>query len=307
MDFAAEQAGKFAADGKSQTGSAVFTAGTRVCLLESLEDNALFFEGDADSGIRNLECDDRGCPAKDRVLIAPATGCFRNTHAHSTVFGELEGVRQQILEHLLQTLRVCHQAAAEMGIRLHLEGELPVFRFVAERTTHHLQQAAEEYFFGINGDRAGFNLREIENVADQVEQVGSRSVNGAGKFHLLRREVSVRVVAQLLAQHENAVERSAQLVRHVGQELRLVLGCERELFCLLFESAPGLLDFLVLAFHFDVLLGQLLSFLRELFVGLLQFFLLRLQLDGQLLRLFEQAFRLHRSFNTVEHDADAGG
>jgi hypothetical protein len=78
-------------------------------------------------------------------------------------------------------------------------------------------------------------------------------------------------------------------------------------FGLLFQRAPRLLDLLVLAFDFDVLLGQLLRFLRQLFVGLLQFFLLRLQLGSQLLRLLQQAFRLHGGFNAVQHDADAGG
>jgi hypothetical protein len=129
-------------------------------------------------------------------------------------------------------------------------------------------------------------------------------VNGAGKFNLLRRQIVVRIFAELLAKNENTIQRRAQLVRHVRQEFRLVLGSEREFFCLLFQSTAGLLDFLVLAFDFDVLLGELLRLLRQLLVGLLQFFLLRLQFGGQLLRLFQQAFGLHRGFDTVQHDAD---
>ena len=83
--------------------------------------------------------------------------------------------------------------------------------------------------------------------------------------------------AELLAEHEDAVERRAQLVRHVGQELGLVLRGERQLAGLFFQGAAGLLDFLVLAFHFGVLLGELLGLLRQLLVGLLQFLLLGLQ------------------------------
>ena len=158
----------------------------------------------------------------------------------------------------------------------------------------------------LDRDRAGFDLGEIENVADQVEQVGAGAVNGAGKFDLLRGEVVIGVLAELLAQHQNAVQRRAQLVRHVGQEFRLVLGSEGEFFRLLFQSAAGLLDFLVLAFDFNVLFGELLRLLRQLLVGLLQFFLLGLQFGRELLRLLEQAFGLHRGFNTVQHDADAG-
>ena len=120
------------------------------------------------------------------------------------------------------------------------------------------------------------------------------------------RQVAVRVVAELLAEHQNAVERRAQLVRHVGQEFRLVLRGQRQLFGLLFQGAAGLLDFLVLAFDFHVLFGELLGLLRQLFVGLLQFFLLGLKFGGQLLRLLQQALGLHRGLNAVEHDADAG-
>ena len=73
------------------------------------------------------------------------------------------------------------------------------------------------------------------------------------------------------------------------------------------KSAAGLLDLLVLAFDFHVLLGELLGFLRQLLVGLLQLLLLGLQLGGELLRLLQQRLGLHGGFNAVEHDADAGG
>ena len=52
LDFAAEQAGEFAADGQAQTGSAVLAAGAGVCLLEGLEDDALLVERDSDAANR---------------------------------------------------------------------------------------------------------------------------------------------------------------------------------------------------------------------------------------------------------------
>ena len=94
-------------------------------------------------------------------------------------------------------------------------------------------------------------------------------------------------------------------MRHVCQELGLVLRGEREFRRLFFESAAGLFDFLVLAFDFLVLFGKLFRLGGEFFVGLLQFGLPRLQLDGELLRLCEQVFGSHRRFDRVQHDADA--
>ncbi len=111
---------------------------------------------------------------------------------------------------------------------------------------------------------------------------------------------------QLLAEDEDAVERSAQLVRHVRQEFRLVLGRQCKLRRLFLERSASLLDFLVFALHFDIALGQLLGFLLQLLVGLLQLGLLRLQFGCQLLRLLEQPFRLHGGLDAVQHDADAG-
>ena len=80
------------------------------------------------------------------MIFAPSVGRDDDSEATPTVFGELECVRQQILEHLLQTFRVGDQAAGEMRIGLNLEGELPVLRLVAERPSHHFQQVGEEDF-----------------------------------------------------------------------------------------------------------------------------------------------------------------
>ena len=126
----------------------------------------------------------------------------------------------------------------------------------------------------------------------------------AGELDLLRREVAAGVLGELLAEDQDRVERRAQLVRHVREELGLVLRGERQLGGLLLQRAAGLLDFLVLALDLGVLLGELLGLRRQLLVGLLQLGLPRLQLDGELLRLLQQVLGPHRRFDGVEHDAD---
>ena len=241
------------------------------------------------------------------MIFAPTAGGHGNGNANATLFGELEGVGEQVLEHLLQTLGVGDHAARQVRVGVDVEGEAAIFRFVAEGARDHFEERGEENFFGFDGNGAGFDFGEVENIADEVEQVCAGAVNGAGEFDLFAGEVAVGVFGELLAENQNAVERRAQLVGHVGEEFRFVFGGEGQLFGFFFESAASLLDFLVFAFDFDVLFGELLSFLGQLFVGLLQLFLLGLQLGGQLLRLLQQAFRLHGGFNTVQHDADVGG
>ena len=156
------------------------------------------------------------------------------------------------------------------GSRSHVERQLLGSRPRAGRARDRVEQVGEEDFLGFDRDRAGLDFGQVENVADQVEQVGAGAVDGAGEFDLLAGEVAVGVVAELLAENQDPVQRRPQLVRHVGQEFGLVFRGERELGRLFFERAARLLDFLVLAFDFDVLFGELLRLLLELLVGLLQ-------------------------------------
>ena len=101
MDFAAEQACEFAADGQAEAGAAVFAAGAGVRLLERLEDQFLFLQGNADPGVGHLEGDDGGRVIEDRVLGAPAADGGRDVQLHAAFRGELERVRQQVLQNLL--------------------------------------------------------------------------------------------------------------------------------------------------------------------------------------------------------------
>ena len=74
---------------------------------------------------------------------------------------------------------------------------------MAEGARNGIEERAEEDLFGVDGNRAGFDLGKIENVADEVEQIGSCAMNGARKLDLLGREAAVGIFGELLAEHEN--------------------------------------------------------------------------------------------------------
>src|ERR1700687_96508 len=269
LDFSTEEAGQFAADRQPQTCSTVLTAGAGVCLLESLEDDPLLVQRNANAGIGNFKGHNRSSLPQDGVTLAPAARSQRRRQADASQFGELEGVGQQILQYLLQTLRVGDDAPGQVRIGLHLETETAVLGFMPERTFHHVQQTGKIDFLCLHRYGPGFDLRQIKNVGDQVQQVCPGAMNRAGELNLFWRQVSIRVIAELLAQDQDAVKWRAQLMRHVSQELRLVLGGQSQLLRLLFQGAAGLLDFLVFALDLNVLFGELLRFLRELLVCLL--------------------------------------
>ncbi len=110
-------------------------------------------------------------------------------------------------------------------------------------------------------------------------------MDGLRVLDLLRHEISVRVLRQHPGQDQQAVERRPQLVRHVGQELGLVLGGQRQLLGLFLDERLRLLDLPVLALDLRLLLGQEARSLLQLLVGALQFNLLTLE---QLLRLLQR-------------------
>src|ERR1700680_3570537 len=88
LNFAAQQAGQFAADRQAQSGASILTAGAGICLLEGLEDDALFIESDSDAGIGDLEGDDRSGPVENWMILAPSLFGDRYGQAHRTVLGE---------------------------------------------------------------------------------------------------------------------------------------------------------------------------------------------------------------------------
>ena len=105
-DLAAEQARELAADRQAEAGAAVLAAGRAVGLLERLEDQALLVGRDADAGVDHREGDRRIGAVEHRVAHAPARGGGLDAQAHLALAGELERVRQQVGEDLLQALAV---------------------------------------------------------------------------------------------------------------------------------------------------------------------------------------------------------
>ncbi len=112
------------ADGQSQTRAAPLAGGARIGLLESLEYDPLLLRGDADAGIADRELDHRGSLAEDRMLRTPASGGDTHVQAHAATLGELERVREQILQYLQQALGVGGDRALKVRIEVRSEGQL---------------------------------------------------------------------------------------------------------------------------------------------------------------------------------------
>ena len=115
------------------------------------------------------------------------------------------------------------------------------------------------------------------------------------------------VLGELLREDQQAVQRRPQLVRHVREELRLVLRGEGELFGLLFEGSARFFELARPLSTSSFCSRKQARFLLQFLVGLLQLVLLVCSSLGERLRLLEQVFGPHVGGDRVEHDADRLG
>ena len=165
------------------------------------------------------------------------------------------------------------------------ELEALLLRERPERALDVVADVAERDVAGVHVHLPGLDLREVEDVVDQLEEIGAGLVDRPGELDLLVGQVLLGVLREQLREDEQRVERRAQLVAHVREELALVLRRERELLRALLQRCARELDLAVLDLDAAVLLLEQLRLLLELLVRLLQLFLLRLQ---QLFRRLER-------------------
>ncbi len=286
VDLAAEQPGDLAADRQAEAGTAVLAAGGAVGLLERLEDLPQLVAGDTDAGVGDGEGDQLVVRALDGAGLQQSLAHVRrdlpagraDREVDGARVGELHRVGDQVAQHLLEPLLVGVQGDRQGGRDPDGEVQVLVQRDRLEGGLHVVDQLDQGDPGRADVHLAGLDLGQVEDVVDQLEQVGAGAVDGVGELDLLGREVALVVVGEQLGQDQQRVERGAQLVRHVGEELALVPGGQGELFGALLQDLPGLLDLAVLDLDVAVLLGELLGLLLQLLVGALQFLLACFQL-----------------------------
>src|SRR6516162_370830 len=86
------------------------------------------------------------------------------------------------------------------------------------------------------------DLGQVENVVDQSKEMPTRAEHTVEWLGVLLQ--CLRILPEHLADADDGVERRAQLMAHIGQELRLVLARLRELAALVldFVEQPHVLD-----------------------------------------------------------------
>ncbi len=203
-----------------QPGAALGLGDRAVGLLEFLEQLGLIGRGNSRAGVMDGDAE-RAAGGGD-------------PDRHLACVGELDGVADKIEQHLGQPALVA-MAGRHVGRNIHLEIKLLLRRQRLDRAEH----VVDDVLHRIGGERklelAGLDLGQVEHVVDQAEQMPAVAFDALEHVLRLLRRLAVDAVENQFGVAEDGVERRAQLVAHVGEELRLVLARFRELMALVLD------------------------------------------------------------------------
>ena len=173
LDLAAEQVRQLAADREAKAGAAVFAAGAGVGLLERLEDDLLLLRRDADAGVGDLEGHHRRRLLEHRMLGAPAARRRpRRSSRTPPCAVNLKALDSRFLSTCCSRLESVTMLRPRSGSSSTSNASCRFSASWRNGRADRVEQVGEEDLLGLDRDRAGFDLGQVENVADQV----SRSV-----------------------------------------------------------------------------------------------------------------------------------
>ena len=211
-DVAAHQAAQAPADREPEAGAAVFARGRAVGLAELLEQPGHLLLAHADAGIGHHE-------GEEAVVVLLAL----DVQADLALVGELAGVAQQIEHHLADPGHV--RAHAPDVVRA--ADREPVAVLLRERRCGHRQLVDQRLHVDVlemQLEAPRFDLRQVEDLVDQLQEMVAGAANPAQRLDEVLLTQILGVLLQHLGDADHGVERRAQLMAHVGQELALGAG-----------------------------------------------------------------------------------
>ncbi len=218
------------ADRQPQSGAAVDAGGGRVGLAERLEQSRLHRRFDADAAVDHLEA--------QQMLVA-ALALATHPQADAAALGELDRVHQQVAQHLAQSHRVAAYGQADRRVQFQGQGQALGLGGASHQLHQPLQQLAQIEGGGFQIEAFGLQAGIIQDVVDDPKQLLRAHGGGLQHLALVAGQLATR---DQIEHRQDAVERSADLVAHGGQELALgqhrrfgrLLGLQQFLFeCIL--------------------------------------------------------------------------
>ena len=207
-------------DGESEAGAALFARDRIVGLLKLLEYLGLVVDADARPRILN----------RNRQRTIRCLG----TDRHFARVGEFEGVADEVEDDLRQAALVSfglRQASGDIELQRETLGARKRF----DRGEHALHHVSDRVVADCEDELPRLDLRKIQYIVDETEQVLAVSPDAFQNLAHLGRCRAVDVVENELGVAEDGIQWRAELVAHVGKELRFVLARDLKLAALLLD------------------------------------------------------------------------
>ncbi len=136
------------------------------------------------------------------VSLHREVDCVGRTGGHPqgdlAALGEFQCIGDEVAQDLTHTLAIGMQLPGRP--RLNAEGECEMFlvRNRLELLVQVIEQIAEIDRLGAQLDLASLDLRQVENIVDDGQQIVAGGGDGLGETHLLGREITRAVVSENL-------------------------------------------------------------------------------------------------------------
>ena len=171
LNLSAQQARDLATDRESETGAAVLATRRAVRLLESFKNDLLLVARDPDACINDRERQHAIRLIQHGMLAVPAGQDFFNLQPDRAATGEFDGVRQQVLEHLLEPHGIRLNRGRQSRDALDNEFQAFILCHLPEASIHVIGEVCKAHRADRDSHRPGLDLGEIENVVDQGQQI----------------------------------------------------------------------------------------------------------------------------------------
>src|SRR5258708_37604753 len=140
--------------------------------MEGLENQFLLLRRNPGAGILDCEINTVLGFAEHGIIDAPALRRYIEAQLDVATRRELERIRQKILQDLLKTLRIALDAMRKPISKLPPEREVLGCGNMPECAFDIIAQTIEGYLLDFESNSTRLNLRQIQYVVDQLQQIG---------------------------------------------------------------------------------------------------------------------------------------
>ena len=145
-------------------------------------------------------------------------GPLLHQYVDIAVLGKFDGVAHEVGHNLLQTQRVADDVIRHVVLNVQRQLQPLIMRGMRQQGDHLIKRGAQQERNALQDEFPRLQLGKVEHVVDDRQQIIGRAFDGGQVVALRGVEIGFQRQA---GKADHPIERGAQLVRHIGQELRL--------------------------------------------------------------------------------------